>query len=304
MVAEGFLEVETPMMHSIPGGAAARPFKTHHNALDMELFLRIAPELYLKRLVVGGMEKVFEINRNFRNEGMSTRHNPEFTMMEMYCAYEAVEYMMDLTERVVRNAARSALGTEQVTYLGTALDLGKTFTRLPIPEAIRKFDPNSTTGDLRDRGFLASRVKAMIVTHGADGSVIIAGGESFPIPPVTPECEIDPTGCGDACRSGLLYGTAPGWDGGRTGRAAETVGMTEVFKDTSRRPSRIAFPTGVTGLIDEISTPAYSAAIGLLLYGTRSESYKTGGMGMPMISGFKVKGTAGKLGGWLRSFVP
>ena len=161
MVTEGFLEVETPMMHSIPGGAAARPFKTHHNALDMELFLRIAPELYLKRLVVGGMEKVFEINRNFRNEGMSTRHNPEFTMMEMYCAYEAVEYMMDLTERVVRNAARSALGTEQVTYQGTVLDLGKAFTRLPIPEAIRKFDPHSTTGDLRDRGFLASRLKAL-----------------------------------------------------------------------------------------------------------------------------------------------
>ena len=161
MVNEGFLEVETPMMHPIPGGAAARPFKTHHNALDMELFLRIAPELYLKRLVVGGMEKVFEINRNFRNEGISTRHNPEFTMMEMYCAYEAVEYMMDLTERVVRNAARSALGTEQLTYQGQGIDLGKPFARLPIPEAIRKYDPGSATADLRDRGFLASRVKAL-----------------------------------------------------------------------------------------------------------------------------------------------
>jgi lysyl-tRNA synthetase class 2 len=161
MVAEGFLEVETPMMHSIPGGAAARPFKTHHNALDMELFLRIAPELYLKRLVVGGMERVFEINRNFRNEGMSTRHNPEFTMMEMYCAYETVEYMMALTEKIARNAARKALGTEQVTYQGTALDFGKPFARLPIPEAIRKHDPASATADLRDRKFLESRVKQL-----------------------------------------------------------------------------------------------------------------------------------------------
>ena len=161
MVSEGFLEVETPMMHSIPGGAAARPFKTHHNALDMELFLRIAPELYLKRLVVGGMERVFEINRNFRNEGMSTRHNPEFTMMEMYCAYETVEYMMELTERIVRNAARTALGTEQVTYQGTAIDLGKPFIRLPIPEAIRQYDPQSATADLRDRKFLEARVKQL-----------------------------------------------------------------------------------------------------------------------------------------------
>ena len=161
MVTEGFLEVETPMMHSIPGGAAARPFKTHHNALDMELFLRIAPELYLKRLVVGGMERVFEINRNFRNEGMSTRHNPEFTMMEMYCAYETVEYMMTLTEKIVRNAALKALGTEHVTYQGTALDFGKAFTRLPIPEAIRMYDPQSATADLRDRTFLESRVKQL-----------------------------------------------------------------------------------------------------------------------------------------------
>ena len=174
MVAEGFLEVETPMMHSIPGGAAARPFKTHHNALDMELFLRIAPELYLKRLVVGGIEKVFEINRNFRNEGMSTRHNPEFTMMEMYCAYETVEYMMDLTERLIRKAALTALGAEQLTYQGSAIDLGKPFARLPIPEAIRKFDPPSATADLRDRGFLASRLKQLggaVDDHNGWGSL-------------------------------------------------------------------------------------------------------------------------------------
>ena len=164
MTAERYLEVETPMMQPIPGGAAARPFKTHHNALDMELFLRIAPELYLKRLVVGGMERVFEINRNFRNEGMSTRHNPEFTMMEYYCAYEAVEYMMDLTEKLVRNAARAALGTEQTSYQGRTIDFSAPFARLPIPEAIRRHDPASATADLRDRASLATRLKQLGVT--------------------------------------------------------------------------------------------------------------------------------------------
>ena len=109
-VAEGYLEVETPMMQPIPGGAAARPFKTHHNALDMDLYLRIAPELYLKRLVVGGIERVFEINRNFRNEGISTRHNPEFTMLEWYCAYEDWQYMIGLTETLVRAARRQGDG--------------------------------------------------------------------------------------------------------------------------------------------------------------------------------------------------
>ena len=118
-VARGYLEVETPMMHPIPGGAAARPFVTHHNALDMELFLRIAPELYLKRLVVGGLEKVFEINRNFRNEGISTRHNPEFTMLEFYEAYRDYHYLMDLTEELVRDVAMKVLGTTAVTYQGS-----------------------------------------------------------------------------------------------------------------------------------------------------------------------------------------
>ena len=141
LYAEGYLEVETPMMQPIPGGAAARPFKTHHNALDMELYLRIAPELYLKRLVVGGMERVFEINRNFRNEGISTRHNPEFTMLEWYCAYEDWQYMMASTERLVRAAA----GDATVTYQGKQIDLGKPFARLPIPEAIRK---HGIDGDL------------------------------------------------------------------------------------------------------------------------------------------------------------
>jgi lysyl-tRNA synthetase class 2 len=148
---ESYLEVETPMMQPIPGGATARPFKTHHNALDMELFLRIAPELYLKRLVVGGIERVFEINRNFRNEGISTRHNPEFTMLEWYCAYEDWTYMMDLTERLVR----VAVGKPEITYQGTTLQIGKPFARLPIPEAIRQ---QGITGDLRDRAFLASEL--------------------------------------------------------------------------------------------------------------------------------------------------
>src|SRR5713101_4244838 len=121
--ARGFLEVETPMLHPIPGGAAARPFKTHHNALDVDIYLRIAPELYLKRLVVGGVERVFEINRNFRNEGISTRHNPEFTMLEWYAAYEDWQYMIDLTERLVRSAA----GSPQMTYQGKTLELGKPF---------------------------------------------------------------------------------------------------------------------------------------------------------------------------------
>ena len=162
MTGAGYLEVETPMMQTIPGGAAARPFKTHHNALDMEMFLRIAPELYLKRLVVGGMERVFEINRNFRNEGISTRHNPEFTMMEMYCAYETVEAMMDLTERLIRNAAQKVGGgSATLSYQGKQIDLGQRFARLPIPEAIRQYDPNSATGDLRDRAFLAGRLKRL-----------------------------------------------------------------------------------------------------------------------------------------------
>jgi lysyl-tRNA synthetase class 2 len=158
LYAEGYLEVETPMMQPIPGGAAARPFKTHHNALDMELYLRIAPELYLKRLVVGGMERVFEINRNFRNEGISTRHNPEFTMLEWYCAYQDWQYMMASTERLVRAAA----GDATLTYQGKQIDLGKPFARLPIPQAIRK---HGIDGDLRDRAFLAKQLDSLKVQY-------------------------------------------------------------------------------------------------------------------------------------------
>jgi len=165
LVAEGYLEVETPMMQPIPGGAAARPFRTHHNALDMELFLRIAPELYLKRLVVGGLERVFEINRNFRNEGISTRHNPEFTMLEWYCAYQDYDYMIGLTETLVRNAAQAALGAAQVSYQGRNLDFGKPFARLAIPEAIRR---QGIAGDLRDRKFLTGQLNALGVEHQDD----------------------------------------------------------------------------------------------------------------------------------------
>ncbi len=136
MVEHGFLEVETPMLHPIPGGANAKPFVTHHNALDQQMFLRIAPELYLKRLVVGGFERVFEINRNFRNEGISVRHNPEFTMMEFYAAYWNHHDLMDFTEGVLRHAARQATGSASLTYAGRPVDLDKPFARLTVRDAL------------------------------------------------------------------------------------------------------------------------------------------------------------------------
>jgi len=138
MVANDFLEVETPMLHPIPGGANAKPFKTHHNALDQEMFLRIAPELYLKRLIVGGFERVFEINRSYRNEGISVRHNPEFTMMEFYAAYWNYQDLMDFTEMIIRTIAKKTVGSEQLTYGGKAVDLSQPFERLTIREAILK----------------------------------------------------------------------------------------------------------------------------------------------------------------------
>ncbi|GLT24657.1 lysine--tRNA ligase [Zoogloea oryzae] len=159
MTTHGFLEVETPMMHPIPGGASAKPFVTHHNALDMQQFLRIAPELYLKRLVVGGFEKVFEVNRNFRNEGLSPRHNPEFTMMEFYEAYANYRTLMDFTEGLLRHAAREALGTEVFTYQGRQLDLSKPFHRLTIVEAIRKHHPGFTDAQLADADWLKQKIK-------------------------------------------------------------------------------------------------------------------------------------------------
>lgn len=145
-----FLEVETPMMQTIPGGASARPFVTHHNALDMDLYLRIAPELYLKRLVVGGFEKVFEINRNFRNEGLSTRHNPEFTMLEFYWGYADYHDLMDLTEEMVRGLCNELLGTTEVTYQGEQFDFGKPFARLSVVDAILKYNAELTEADVND----------------------------------------------------------------------------------------------------------------------------------------------------------
>ena len=144
----GFLEVETPMMQAIPGGAVARPFVTHHNALDMSLFLRVAPELYLKRLIVGGFERVYEINRNFRNEGLSTRHNPEFTMLEFYQAYADYHDLMNLTETMLRDLARAVLGRTQLTYQGETYDLDRPFERLTIREVVLKHNPDLTAADL------------------------------------------------------------------------------------------------------------------------------------------------------------
>ncbi len=150
MVEREFMEVETPMMQVIPGGASARPFITHHNALDIDMYLRIAPELYLKRLVVGGFDRVFEINRNFRNEGISPRHNPEFTMMELYMAYADYNDLIELTESLFRTLAESVLGHSQVTYGDQIFDFGKPFARLTMREAIKKYRPETELSDLDD----------------------------------------------------------------------------------------------------------------------------------------------------------
>jgi lysyl-tRNA synthetase class 2 len=151
LIARQFLEVETPMMQAIPGGATARPFMTHHNALDMQLFLRIAPELYLKRLVVGGFERVFEINRNFRNEGLSTRHNPEFTMLEFYQAYAEYGDLMDLTEEMLRGLAEEVVGQTIITYQGEEYDFGKPFERMTVFESILRFNPDLKASDIDNR---------------------------------------------------------------------------------------------------------------------------------------------------------
>jgi lysyl-tRNA synthetase class 2 len=156
-----YLEVETPMMQPIPGGAAARPFVTHHNALDMQLYLRIAPELYLKRLVVGGFEKVFEINRNFRNEGISTRHNPEFTMLEFYAAYTDHRYLMSFIEHMLAQVAGEAIGTHTITYQGAEIDLSKPYDRLTITGAIRKYHPEYDDALLNDPEALLAKLREL-----------------------------------------------------------------------------------------------------------------------------------------------
>lgn len=145
-----YIEAETPMMHVLPGGAVAKPFKTFHNSLSMDLYLRVAPELYLKRLVVGGFERVFEINRNFRNEGLSTRHNPEFTMLEFYQAYADYHDLMDLTEDMFRHITEAVLGSTQFTYQGEAYDFSKPFDRITVKEAILKFNSDIKPEDLED----------------------------------------------------------------------------------------------------------------------------------------------------------
>jgi lysyl-tRNA synthetase class 2 len=166
MVANEFLEVETPMLHPIPGGANAKPFKTHHNALDQEMFLRIAPELYLKRLIVGGFERVFEINRSYRNEGISVRHNPEFTMMEFYAAWWNYNDLMAFTEALIRDAAQKSCGTLQLSYGGKAVDLSQPFERLTIREAILKHTDAGTNVD--DAAWLTNAVKKLGCTEQKD----------------------------------------------------------------------------------------------------------------------------------------
>ncbi|TAM86232.1 MAG: lysine--tRNA ligase [Candidimonas sp.] len=174
MVDAGFLEVETPMLHPIPGGATAKPFATHHNALDMDMFLRIAPELYLKRLIVGGLERVFEINRNFRNEGIDPRHNPEFTMMEFYAAYTDYRWLMDFTESLIRTVATAARGTTTLTYGDKPLDLSRPFDRLTVEQAILKHAGRYAPAQLHDADFLRAELRRLGVD--VDGPALAHAG--------------------------------------------------------------------------------------------------------------------------------
>ncbi|MCH8101455.1 MAG: lysine--tRNA ligase [Proteobacteria bacterium] len=159
--AQDYLEVETPMMQTTPGGAIARPFTTHHNALDMQLFLRIAPELNLKRLIVGGFERVYEINRNFRNEGVSTQHNPEFTMLELYRAYADYEDLIDMMEALLRGMSQAILGVTKINYQGEELDFGNPFARMTVAEVIERFNPDFDMERIRDREYLLGICEAL-----------------------------------------------------------------------------------------------------------------------------------------------
>ena len=166
-----FLEVETPMMHPIPGGAAARPFATHHNALDLQMYLRIAPELYLKRLIVGGLERVYEINRNFRNEGLSTQHNPEFTMLELYWAYSDYRELMELIERLLHGLADSLLGTRLVNYQGRAYDLAQPFRRVSVEDLILEHNPQLERARLREVPYLRAACERLgVPVKAGDGA--------------------------------------------------------------------------------------------------------------------------------------
>jgi lysyl-tRNA synthetase class 2 len=165
--ARGFLEVETPMLHPIPGGAAARPFKTHHNALDVDMYLRIAPELYLKRLTVGGFERVYEINRNFRNEGVSTQHNPEFTMLELYQAYADYHDLMEMIENLFQGLADTLLGTRKLVYQGVEYDLSAGFARLTIEQIILTNNPGLDPRSLRDLAYLRGVCERLKIPYQA-----------------------------------------------------------------------------------------------------------------------------------------
>src|ERR1700733_14376253 len=165
-----FLEVETPMMQPIPGGATARPFRTHHNALGLDMYLRIAPELYLKRLIVGGFERVYEINRNFRNEGLSTQHNPEFTMLELYWAYTDYQQLMELLERLLHGLVDSFFGTRAVTYQGRVYDLDKPIRRVTVEQALLEYNPVLERAHLRDVTYLRKRCELLgIAVKPEDG---------------------------------------------------------------------------------------------------------------------------------------
>jgi lysyl-tRNA synthetase class 2 len=171
MTGQGFLEVETPMLQVIPGGAAAKPFVTHHNALDIDMYLRIAPELYLKRLVVGGFERVFEINRNFRNEGMSVRHNPEFTMLEFYAAYRDYRWLMEFTEQLLRAVATEVTGSAVLDYQGQRIDLAAPFARLTMAQAVLAHSDRYSAAQLADRDFLHRELRAMGSTHAEEAGL-------------------------------------------------------------------------------------------------------------------------------------